>query len=219
MKLYGYYRSSASYRVRIALNVKGLQWDYIAVRLDKGEQLLSEHGDRNPMQLVPVLDTGDALLAQSVAIVEYLETRYPEPPLLPAGDVPKARVRDMVQIIASDIQPIANLRVLKYLRSQHDLDDDGVSEWARHWIGLGFTAYERRASEFSASGRYSFGDSLSLADVFLMPQAYNADRFGLDMAPFPTIRGIVGHCSTIDAVAAAHPALQPDAPEQRDKTA
>jgi len=214
MKLYGYYRSSASYRVRIILNVKGLQWDYMPVRLDKGEQLGLEHADRNPMQLVPVLDTGEALLAQSVAIAEYLETRYPEPPLLPADDVARARVRDMVQIVASDIQPIANLRVLQYIRSRYDLDDEQVAEWARHWIGLGFRAFEKRAAEFSTSGRFAFGDSLSLADVFLMPQAYNALRFDLDMTPFATIRGIVEHCSTIDAVAAAHPSLQPDAPEQ-----
>lgn len=213
MKLYGYYRSSASYRVRIVLNAKGVEWDYIPVALDKGEQLESEHVERNPMRLVPVLDTGDTLLAQSVAIVEFLESRYPQPPLLPADDIGKARVRDMVQIIASDIQPIQNLRVLKYIGANYGADNAAVADWACHWIAAGFAAFEARAKEYSQDGRFSFGDSLTLADVFLMPQVYNADRFGLDLAAWPTLGSIVEHCTTIDAVATAHPARQPDSPD------
>jgi len=212
MKLYSYYRSSASYRVRIALNVKGIAWEYIPVALDKGEQFQREHIARNPMQLVPVLDTGDSLLAQSVAIIEYLEALFPNPAMLPADEIDKARVRDMVQIIASEIQPIANLRVLKHVRDSYAVDDDGVGDWARHWIAHGFEAFEARTHQYSTSARFSFGDSLTFADAFLMPQAYNADRFGLDMTPYPTIRSIIEHCSTIDTVSAAHPSQQPDAP-------
>jgi maleylpyruvate isomerase len=209
MKLYGYYRSSASYRIRIVLNVKGIEWEYISVRLDKGEQLDTEHSKRNPMKLVPVLDTGVECLAQSVAIAEYLEETHPSPPLMPTDPIQKAQLREMVQIIASDIQPIANLRVLKYVQPHFAAD-----QWSKDWIGRGFEAFEARASQRSTNGQFSFGDSLSLADVFLMPQVYNAERFGLDMTPFPTIRSIVEHCSTIDAVASAHPSLQPDAPSE-----
>lgn len=212
MKLYGYYRSSASYRIRIILNIKGIEWEYVSVRLDKGEQMSPEHLARNPLKLVPVLDTGDALLAQSVAIAEFLETRFPEPALLPSGDIEKARVRELVQVIASDIQPIANLRVLKHIRANFGVDDAGVDDWACTWIGKGFEAFEKRASEWSTDGQFAFGDRISVADAFLMPQAYNADRFGLDMTPFPTIRSIVAHCSTLEPVARAHPSLQPDSP-------
>lgn len=212
VKLYGYYRSSASYRIRIVLNAKSIDWANVPVRLDKGEQLEPAHSERNPMKLVPVLDTGEHLLAQSVAIAEYLESRFPEPPLLPHDEAEKAMVREMVQIVASDIQPIGNLRVLKHLRKNFGLDDAGVDEWCRTWIGRGFQAFEQRAVQRSDSGRYSFGDTLTFADAWLMPQVYNAERFGLDLAPFPTIRSIAEHCATIDAVAAAHPARQPDAP-------
>ena len=209
MKLYGYYRSSASYRIRIVLNVKGISWEYISVRLDKGEQLEAEHSERNPMKLVPVLDTGDECLAQSVAIAEYLEETHPSPPLMPSDPIQKAQLREMVQIIASDIQPIANLRVLKHVQPHFAAND-----WANNWIERGFEAFEVRAAKRSSDGQFSFGDSLSLADVFLMPQVYNAERFGLDMTPFPIIRSIAEHCSTIDAIAKAHPSLQPDAPSE-----
>ena len=213
MKLFGFYRSSASYRIRIVLNAKGIEYEYVSVRLDKGEQLESAHVERNPMKLVPVLDTGDAIIPQSVAIAEYIETRFPEPALLPGNEVAKAQIREMVQIIASDVQPIGNLRVLNHLREKFGLDDKDVDEWSQHWIGRGFAAFEQRAAERSANGKFSFGDSLTLADAWLLPQAYNAVRFGLDIESFPTIRSIVEHCSTIDAVAAAHPSVQPDTPD------
>ena len=171
------------------LNVKGIDWDYVTVRLDRGEQLEAAHSSRNPMQLVPVLDTGDDVLAQSVAICEYLEELHPQPPLMPSDPVGRAQLREMVQIIASDIQPIANLRVLKHVRSDYGADDDGVNQWASKWIGKGFEAFEKRASERTADGRFSFGRSLSLADVFLLPQAYNADRFGLGYHPLPYLTG------------------------------
>ena len=213
MKLFGFYRSSASYRIRIVLNAKGIDYEYVSVRLDKGEQQEATHSERNPMKLVPVLDTGDAIIPQSVAIAEYIEACHPEPALLPGNEVDKAYVREMVQIIASDVQPIGNLRVVNHLRANFGLDDKGVDEWAQHWIGRGFEAFEHRAKERSADGSFSFGDSLTFADAWIMPQAYNADRFGLDMQPFPTIRSIVDHCSTIPAVAAAHPSVQPDTPD------
>jgi len=212
MELYGFYRSSASYRMRIVLNVKGVDWDYVPVNLAAGQQHEADHVARNPMKLVPVLDTGEVLLAQSIAIAEYIESRIPEPPLLPADPVQLAQVREMQHIISSETQPVTNLRILKHLRTEFGLDDEGVNEWCRLWIGRGFEAFEKRASDRSTDGRFSFGDSMTLADAWLMPQFYNANRFGLDLEPYPTIRSIVDHCSGIEAIAAAHPDKQPDAP-------
>jgi maleylpyruvate isomerase len=212
MKLYGYYRSSASYRIRIVLNIKGIEWENIPVRLDKGHQFENDHVERNPMKLVPVLDTGDVLLAQSLAIAEYLESQHPDPALLPGDPVEVAQVREMQQIISSEIQPITNLRILKHLREEFGQDENGTNQWCQKWIGKGFDAFENRAAERSTDGRFSFGNKLTLADAWLIPQIYNADRFGLDLEPYPVIRSIAQHCQTIEAVAAAHPALQPDAP-------
>jgi len=212
MKLYGYYRSSASYRIRIVLNMKGIDWEYIAVRLDTGQQFEADHVGRNPMKLVPVLDTGNELLAQSIAIAEYLETKFPEPSLLPSDPVELAQVREMQHIISSETQPVTNLRVLKHLRSEFNQDDAGIDQWCQKWMGSGMDAFESRAKERSADGQFSFGNSFTLADAWLMPQVYNAIRFGLDLEPYPTIRSVVEHCSTIEAVAAAHPNQQPDTP-------
>ena len=212
MKLYGYYRSSASYRVRIILNIKGIDWEYVSVNLAKGDQMSAEHEGRNPMKLVPVLDTGDAVLAQSVAIGEYLEATHPQPPLMPSDEIEKAKLREMVQMIASDTQPIGNLRVLKYVDSEFSVGDEGMARWAREWIGRGLAAFEKRVVENSSDGKYCYGDALTLADAFIVPQVYNADRFGLDMEPLPAIRGVMTHLNTIDAIAAAHPSVPPDAP-------
>lgn len=212
MKLYGYYRSSASYRVRIALNVKGVDWEYVPVRLDKGEQSDPAYLQKNPMGFVPMLDTGDARLVESAAIVEHLELLIPEPRLYPEDPVARAQVREMQHIIGSGVQPLTNLRVLQHLRAEYGLDDAGVDRWCQKWIARGFEAFETMARERSADGRFSCGGSLTYADAWLMPQYYNANRFHLDTSPFPTINGIVEHCSTIPAVAAAHPSRQPDAP-------
>ena len=212
MKLYGYYRSSASYRVRIILNLKGIDWEYIAVNLVKGDQFSAEYAAKNPIKLVPVLDIGDAQLAQSVAIAEYLEANYPEPPLLPVDELEKARVREMVHIIASDTQPVGNLRVMKHVRAQYDVDEEAMNLWAQEWMRRGFEAFDKRIEERSSDGKFSYGDSLTLADVFIVPQVYNADRFGLDMEPFPAIRGVMENLNTIEAIRAAHPSVQPDAP-------
>jgi maleylacetoacetate isomerase len=164
---------------------------------------------------VPVLDTGEALLAQSVAIAEYLEALFPTPALLPGDELARAQVREMVNMISSEIQPLGNLRVLNALRQDFGQNDDGVRHWVQTWIGRGFEAFERRAAERSANGQFCFRDSLTLADAWLMPQVYNAERFDVDLAPYPTIQSIVKHCGAIDTVAAAHPSRQPDAPPQQ----
>lgn len=212
MKLYGYYRSSASYRIRIVLNFKGLDWEYLPVMLNRDEHSQTEFKQINPMGMVPVLVSGANILAQSPAIAEFLEEQYPSPPLLPADPVRRAEVRAMQSLIGCEIHPLQNLRVLKHLRAAYGQDDEGVAAWCRKWIGEGFTAYERLAADRSDRGHFSVGDALTFADVWLLPQVYNANRFGVDLAPYPTIRAIAEHCGRLEPVAAAHPAKQPDAP-------
>lgn len=212
MKLYGYYRSSASYRLRIILNAKGLDWDYQAVDLLEGEQKAEAFRALNPLGLVPVLDTGDALLAQSPAIAEYLEEQYPEPALLPSDPIGRARVREMMHSVGCEIHPLQNLAVLMYVKETYSLDDAAVQAWGRKWIDRGFSALETLARERSSDGKFSYGDRLTLADAWLIPQLFNAHRFGLDLTPYPTLVGIDQHCRTLGAVAAAHPSKQPDAP-------
>lgn len=212
MKLYGYYRSSASYRIRIILNVKGVTWENRAVMLNRDEHRDEAFKAINPMRFVPVLDTGNALFSQSPAIAEYLEETIAVPPLLPAEPLARAEVRELQHLIGCDIHPLQNLRVLKHLRAEFGQDDAGVAAWCRTWIGTGFEAVEALVARRSASGRYAIGDSLTLADVWLIPQLYNARRFGLDLTPFPTIVGIGEHCLALDPIAAAHPDRQPDAP-------
>jgi len=211
MRLYGYFRSSASYRIRIILNHKNLDYENVAVMLNRGEHLSDRFRQINPQGFVPALDTGSAVLAQSPAIAEYLEECFPEPPLLPVDAVDRTRVREIVGIIGCDIHPIQNLRILLHLRDAFGQDDDGVAAWCRRWIGEGFTVIEKLAAERSADGRFVFGGTPTLADVWLIPQVFNARRFGLDLEPFPTIAGIDAYCQTLDAFAKAHPSLQPDA--------
>lgn len=215
MKLYGYYRSSASYRIRIILNFKGLSWDYVPVRLDRGEHREEPFRALNPAGFVPVLEDGSRRLGQSMAIAEFLEERYPVPSLLPSDPVARARVRELQGIIGCEVHPLQNLRILKYLRSEYGEGDDGVTAWCRKWIAEGFEAYEALARMRSADGRYSVGDHLTLADTWLVPQIYNANRFSLDLEPYPTIRSIAEHCTALEPVAAAHPMQQPDAPERQ----
>lgn len=212
MKLYGYYRSSASYRIRIILHTKGIDWDYRTVLLTEGEQSSEAFKAMNPMGLIPVLDTGEAVLAQSPAIAEFLEEQHPEPALLPPDPLGRARVREMMHTVGCEIHPLQNLGVLKYIKAVYSLDDDDVFAWCRKWIDRGFTAFEALARERSADGQFSFGASLTLADVWLIPQLYNARRFELDLTPYPTIVSIDEHCQTLDEFAAAHPSRQPDAP-------
>ncbi len=212
MKLYGYYRSSASYRIRIILQTKGIGWEYRTILLSEGEQSSESFKAMNPMGLVPVLDTGEAVLAQSPAIAEFLEEQHPEPALLPPDPLGRARVREMMHTVGCDIHPLQNLGVLKYIKAAYSVDDDAIFAWCRKWIGRGFAAFEALALERSADGQFSFGDALTLADVWLIPQLYNARRFELDLTSYPTIVSIDGHCQTLDAFEAAHPARQPDAP-------
>ena len=212
MKLYGYYRSSASYRLRIILNAKGLDWEYQAVNLLEGEQKTGEYRALNPLGLVPVLDTGDAVLAQSPAIAEYLEEQYPEPALLPPDLLGRARVREMMHAVGCEIHPLQNLAVLLHIKETYSLDDAAVQAWGRKWIDRGFSAFETLARERSSDGQFSYGNSLTLADAWMIPQLFNAHRFEMDLTPYPTLVAIDKHCQTLDAVAASHPSKQPDAP-------
>ncbi|MCE8031472.1 maleylacetoacetate isomerase [Halomonas daqingensis] len=210
--LYGYFRSSAAYRVRIALNLKGLAYEQVAVNLVKGEQRAEENLARNPQGLVPVLETDDGTrLTQSLAICEYLEERHPEPALLPGDPAGRARVRSLAQLVACEIHPLNNLKVLKYLVHELKLDEAAKLAWYRHWIAEGFTALEARLAGEAATGAFCHGDSPSLADVCLVPQVFNAERFECDLSAYPTIRRIAERCRAMEAFAKAAPGAQPDA--------
>lgn len=208
MKLYSYFRSSSSYRLRIALNLKGLDYDIVPVNLVAGEQRGEAYRAVNPQGLVPALDTGDAQLVQSTAILEWLEEQYPEPPLYPAEALARARVRSLCQHIACEIQPLNNLGVLGYLRETLGQDEDAVNRWYAHWVTRGFESLEAAAP---ADG-YLGGTAPGMAEVFLVPQLYNARRFAVDLAPFPRLVAIDARCADLDAFARAHPDRQPDAP-------
>lgn len=214
LKLYGYWRSSATYRVRIALNLKGLDYDYVPVHLvkDGGKQHGEEYLRLNPARLVPTLvdEDEDIILNQSLSIVEYLDERYPEPyRLLPLHTLEKARVRALAQDIACDIQPLANLRVLNAVKQQFDADDDAVKQWAAGWITKGFDSIEKRLQ--TQAGKYCFDFDVTLADVCLVPQVFNARRFGVDMQAYPLISRITENCEALDAFQRARPENQPDA--------
>ncbi len=210
--LYGYFRSSAAYRVRIALNLKGLDYAQAAVNLVKGEQRGEANLARNPQGLVPVLETDEGTqLSQSLAICEYLDERHPEPPLLPADAEGRARVRSLAQLIACEIHPLNNLKVLKYLVGELKLDEAAKLAWYRHWIAEGFTALESRLADEPATGEFCHGDSPGLADLCLVPQVFNAERFECDLSAYPTIRRIAEHCRSLEAFAKAAPGEQPDA--------
>jgi len=207
--LYGYWRSSASYRVRIALAVKGLAYDQKAINLAQGAQAGFGFKMLNPQGMVPYLIDGDAGLNQSLAIIEYLDEVYPDPPLLPADALGRARVRSVALQIACDIHPINNLRVLNYLRGPLAQPQAAVDTWYRHWVETGFEALEELAEV--ATGRYLFGDTVTLADVCLVPQMWNARRLQADIARFPKLSAIDVRLHALPAVAAARPERQPDA--------
>lgn len=210
MKLYGYFRSSATYRVRIALNLKGIPYNSAPVHLVRGEQFESGYRRINPQSVVPTLDDHGTILTQSLAIMEYLEETRPRPPLLPADAPGRARVRGLSLAIACEIHPLNNLRVLNRLR------DIGVSEdertaWYRHWVAEGLDAVEAMLAGPDATGRYCHGELPTMADCCLVPQLYNARRFGCDLAPYPTVRRIDAACRELAAFEAAEPARQTDA--------
>lgn len=213
MKLYGYFRSSAAYRVRIALNLKGIAYDHAAVHLvnNGGEQHGAAYRALNASELVPTLVDGDLALGQSLAILEYLEEAYPEaPPLLPRDVATRARIRAFAAAIACDIHPLNNLRVLGYLNQQLALDATQKSAWYGHWIILGFSALEAQLVQHQ-SADFCFGNTPSIADCCLIPQVYNALRFKVDLSTYPRIRRIYEHCHTLDAFTQAAPENQPDA--------
>ena len=208
--LHGYWRSSAAYRVRIALNLKGLDYRQVTHDLRAGAQRDADYRTLAPIGLVPALETDEGqVLTQSLAILEWLEERYRHPPLLPGSAAARAVVRAMASLVACDIHPINNLRVLKVLRGELGAGEDAVQAWIARWIGEGFAALETMASEYG--GRFCFGDALSLADCCLVPQIYNARRFEVDLDAFPTLLGIEVNCQNLDAFARAAPEVQPDA--------
>jgi maleylacetoacetate isomerase len=211
MKLYTYFRSSAAYRVRIALNLKGVTHEAVPVDLRPGAHRQPEYLARNPQGLVPALEDGGTVIAQSLAIIEYLEETRPLPPLLPRSPLERARVRSLALAIACDIHPLNNLRVLNYLRSPLGHDEAAVDAWYRHWIAEGFRALEEEAKRASGDGRHMFGGEVTLADVCLVPQMFNARRFKCDVEPFPTLRAICAHLEALPAFALAAPGAQPDA--------
>jgi maleylacetoacetate isomerase/maleylpyruvate isomerase len=210
MKLYNYFRSSASFRVRIALALKGLAYDYAAVHLGKGEQREAAFGSVSREQLVPVLELdGGERLTQSMAIIEYLEETHPEPALLPADALGRARVRALAQIIACEVHPLNNLRVLKYLVRDLDVGDDAKNAWYRHWVRTGLEAYEAQLAQ--QAGRYSHGDAPTLADCCLVPQIFNAQRFACDLSDLPRTMAVFDACMQLDAFVQAQPSACPDA--------
>jgi maleylpyruvate isomerase len=213
MKLYTFFRSSASYRVRIALNLKGLAYEQIPIHLRRagGEQFAASYRAVNPQALVPALDDGGQILTQSLAIMEYLEERYPKPPLLPSEPVERARVRSLALIVACEIHPIQNLRVLVHLKNNLKQSDDDLNVWARHWIDLGLSALEQTVACVPQRGKFCFGDAPTLADICLVPQLANARRFGCDLSAYPRLLQIETACNALPAFANAAPEKQPDA--------
>jgi maleylacetoacetate isomerase/maleylpyruvate isomerase len=213
VKLYGYFRSSASYRVRIALNLKGLPYEYAAVHLTRGggAHLAPAFRKLNPQSLVPVLEDGGQALAQSLAIMEYLDETRPNPPLLPQAPAERARVRALALAIACEIHPLNNLKVLNYVTSVLGMGDDGRRTWYHHWIAEGLHALEARLAGERETGKFCHGDAPGLADCCLVPQLYNARRFKCDLSGYPTLLAIERNCLALDAFQRAAPERQPDA--------
>lgn len=209
MRLYSFFRSSAAFRVRIALHLKGVPFETVPVHLSHGEHREAPFLETNPQGTVPVIDDEGTVLHQSLAIIEYLDARFPEPRLVPAEPVARARVQALAQLVACDIHPLNNLRVLRYLRGELGLDDERIGRWYRHWIAEGFRALESYVKLWSG-GRYCYGDAVSLADVCLVPQVFNARRFDADLAPYPTLVRVADRLRDEPAFAAAAPEAQPD---------
>ena len=211
LALHNYFRSSTSVRVRAALNLKGLSYDYIPLSLLKGEQANAEHLALNPSGLVPTLVTPQGPLPQSLSIVEWLDEVHPEPPLLPSDPWGRARVRSLAHIVALDIHPVNNLRILKHLESEHGVDAPGKAAWFRTWANAGMRALETRLGSEPETGDFCHGNTVGLADLCLYAQVLNNARFEVDMSPYPTITRIHTNCMAIPALAQAAPANQPDA--------
>lgn len=211
MKLYNFWRSGTSHRTRIALKLKGLDTEYVAVHLGKEKHLSEEFKAVNPQQLVPALDTGEQVLIQSPAIIEWLEEQYPTPALLPADAAGRQRVRALAAIVGCDIHPINNRRILEYLRQTFAADDDAINAWCGTWISAGFDAYEALLAADQNRGRFSYGDAPTIADCYLIPQVESARRFKVDLSRWPLIGAIDAACSELEAFRQAAPSAQPDA--------
>jgi maleylpyruvate isomerase len=209
--LHTYYRSSASFRVRIALNLKGIAYEPVFQHLRKGEQRGEAFLKVNPHGLIPVLDDGGVVLTQSLAIIEYLDETLPDPAFLPSTPADRAYVRSLAQAVACDIHPIDNLRVLQYLRGQFGADEAAIGAWYKHWIATGFAGIEATLAGDVRTGRFCLGDTPGLADILLVPQVVNGSYYQLDMVPYPTIARIFDACMALPAFADAHPKAQPDA--------
>ena len=212
MTLYGYFRSSTSYRTRIAMNLKQLDYDYIAVNLAQDEQLEAVFQSINPQGLVPVVQLNDLWLYQSPAILEWLEEVYPEHPLLPKDAAGRMQVRALSAMIGCDIHPLNNRRILQYLRNELSVDEDHVMAWCHRWMSEGFDALEKRLAQDKTRGKFCYGDSPTFADCYLIPQVSSAERFKVDLSAYPNIVAIDAHCRTLKAFADADPMVQPDAP-------
>jgi maleylacetoacetate isomerase len=211
MKLYNFHASSTSYRTRIVLELKGIKYDYIPVALDKGEQNGPEFSAVNPMHGVPVLEVGGVRIANSPAIIEYLEEVHPHPALLPPDPLARAHVRTLCSIVACDMHPVNNLRIRNYLRDEYRQDPDGVKRWILLWSKQGFDAIEATLSNTLGRAGFCFAESPTIADAYLVAQAFASTRFHFDLAPYPLIREVIDTCNALPAFQAAHPSRQPDA--------
>jgi maleylpyruvate isomerase len=213
IRFHGYFRSSSSYRCRIAFNLKGVDYDFVPVHLlnDGGQQKKPEYKALNPQMLVPTLEAGDLTIGQSMAMLEWLDEKYPEPAFLPDNADDRARVRAFSQIIACDIHPLQNLRVLAYLRENYGEDQEGVERWCQRWIGDGLAACEALLARRDKQTAYCFGETPGLADICLVPQVFSAHRFKVDLADMPLVRAVHEACEQLPAFADAHPSKQPDA--------
>jgi maleylpyruvate isomerase len=215
MKLYGYFRSSAAFRVRIGLNLKGVAYDSESVDLPGNVQFGTAYAAVNPQARVPALVVGDRVLVQSMAILEWLEEVYPQPPFLPADPFARARVRGLADVIACDIHPLNNLAVLRYLANPLGHDKEAERRWYHHWIALGFRTLEAMLAGSRDTGRFCHGDAPGLADICLVPQVFNAQRYKADLASYPTLMRVFEACMTLPAFDAAQPMKQPEATTAR----
>ncbi len=210
MKLHNYFRSSSSFRVRIALNLKGLDYEYIPVHIARGEHRTGPYSAISADMLVPLLEDGGERFSQSLAIMEYLDETHPEPALLPSNPVGRAHVRALAESIACEIHPLNNLRVLKYLVKELKLDDEAKNAWYRHWVRDGMLAFERQLAQHPA-GRFCYGDTPTLADCCLVPQIFNGRRFDCDFSDLPRSMAAFEACMALDAFQRAQPSQSPDA--------
>lgn len=211
MELYTFWLSSAAYRVRIALNLKGLEAQHHVVRLRKGDQAQPDYRNLNPQELIPTLVDADLTLTQSLAIIEYLDETHPDPPFLPGGARDRAVVRSYALNIACEIHPLNNLRVLLYLEREMGQGKGEVDTWYRHWLEKGLKALEDSVTASGRAGKCLFGDTPTLADICLVPQLYNARRYGCDLSACPTLTRVDEYCTALDAFARAAPEAQPEA--------